>query len=102
MNQANWSGYVFTVFPGNTTWNDVGGIYIFAGLNQQNQWVALYIGQTDSFRNRIPSHEQLSPAGQLGASHIHALVVPQQSQRDAIESLLIQNHQPRLNVQLRY
>jgi excinuclease UvrABC nuclease subunit len=99
MNTVNWSGYQFTVYPGNTVWNDVGGIYIFCGLNQQNQWVAVYIGQADSFRNRIPSHEQLSPAGQLGATHIHALVVPSETQRDAIERLLIGNHQPRLNVQ---
>jgi excinuclease UvrABC nuclease subunit len=97
--QANWSGYVFTVYPPNTNWNEVGGIYIFCGVNPQNQWVALYIGQADSFRNRIPSHEQWNPAVRLGATHIHALVVPSQIQRDAIERLLIQNHQPRLNVQ---
>jgi excinuclease UvrABC nuclease subunit len=99
MNTVNWSGYQFNVYTENTDWHDVGGIYIFAGLNQQKQWVALYIGQADSFRNRIPSHEQLNPSGRLGATHIHALVVPSQIQRDAIERLLIQNHQPHLNVQ---
>jgi excinuclease UvrABC nuclease subunit len=96
---ANWSGYEFTVYTANTNWNEVGGIYIFCGVNPQNQWVALYIGQADSLRNRIPSHEQWNPAVRLGATHIHAMVVQQEWTRDSIERQLIQNHQPRLNVQ---
>lgn len=95
---ANWSGYEFTVYTENTNWNEVGGIYIFCGVNPQNQWVPIYIGQADSFRNRIPQHEQWNPAVRLGATRIHALVVGQQ-QRDVIEQQLIQLYQPRLNVQ---
>lgn len=100
-NQVRWLSYQFTVYTANTSWYDVGGIYIFCGLSPQNQWVALYIGQADSFRNRIPSHEQWTPAVRLGATHIHALVVPQAAMRDAIEHQLIQACQPRLNVQLK-
>ena len=62
----------FNVYDTNTTWNDVAGIYIFCGISQQNKWVPIYIGQTDSFCNRIPQHEQWTPASELGATHIHA------------------------------
>jgi len=99
MNAVNWSGYQFNVYHQNGDWNHKSGIYIFCGVSPRNQWVALYIGQADSFRNRIPQHEQWNQAVQLGATHVHALVVEQGWQRDAIERLLIQNHQPHLNVQ---
>jgi excinuclease UvrABC nuclease subunit len=100
---ATWSGYDFLVYdPHNTTWNDVSGIYIFTGLNLQvNRWVALYIGQADSFRNRIPWHEKWSPAVQLGATHVHAMVVEPEASRGEIERYLIGENQPSLNVQHR-
>ncbi len=98
---VKWLSYEFTIYAPNTMWNDVAGVYIFCGINAQNQWVALYVGQADSFRNRIQSHEQWSPAVWLGATHIHARVVPQVTARDAIERELIQAYQPRLNTQLK-
>jgi excinuclease UvrABC nuclease subunit len=98
---VKWLSYEFTVYTPNTTWNDVAGVYIFCGVNAQNQWVALYVGQADSFRNRIPSHEQWSPTVRLGATHVHARVVPQAATRDAIERELIQACKPRLNTQLK-
>jgi excinuclease UvrABC nuclease subunit len=105
MNTCPWSignnTLDFTDYDTNTTWNDVAGVYIFCGVNQANQWVPLYIGQADSFRNRIPRHEQWLPATRLGATHVHALVVPLAANRDLIERQLIQLYQPPLNQQLR-
>ena len=98
---VKWLSYEFTVYTPGATWNDVAGVYIFCGVNAQNQWVALYVGQADSFRNRIPSHEQWSPAVRLGATHVHAQVVPQGATRDAIERELIEACQPYLNTQLK-
>ena len=98
---VRWSLYEFTVYPHETQWNNVGGIYIFAGLNQQNQWVPYYIGKADSFQNRIPSHEQWDKARSLGASRVHARTVAQETERDRIEAELIRAFQPRLNAQLR-
>ena len=98
---VQWSGHTFTVYQKEGEWNNVAGIYIFAGTNQQSQWIPLYIGQCDSFANRIPSHEQWDKARSLGATHVHALVVGQQPDRDSIEKHLIQTFQPRLNTQLR-
>jgi excinuclease UvrABC nuclease subunit len=99
--QVTWLSHEFTMYSPNTEWNDVGGVYIFTGRNQEGLWVALYIGQTDSFRNRIPQHEKWNPAAQRGASHVHALVVPQEATRLAIEEELIRTYRPPLNDQLK-
>jgi excinuclease UvrABC nuclease subunit len=99
--KVQWLSYEFTVYQQSVQWNNVGGIYIFAGLNQQNQWVPYYIGKADSFANRIPSHEQWDKARSLGATHVHARTVEQEAERDRIEPELIRKFQPRLNTQLR-
>lgn len=103
MNQTEtWGGYAFTVYPhDSTTWNNVAGIYIFVGVNRENQWTPLYVGQCDSFQVRIPSHEKWEKAQSLGAKHVHAMVVSRQADRDLIEKALIQAYRPPLNVQLR-
>jgi excinuclease UvrABC nuclease subunit len=101
MSEVKWLEHTFEVCLKDANWNDVGGVYIFTGLNPQNRWVPLYIGQADSFRTRIPSHEQWSPAQRLGATHVHALVVEQAATRDKIEKELIRAYQPALNVQLK-
>lgn len=99
--KAVWGFYEFGVYLSSTTWNTVGGIYIFAGLNANNRWVPLYIGQAKSFAERLPCHERWMAAKQMGATHIHAMVVPVQDKRDQIEAFLVQAFQPHLNAQLR-
>lgn len=99
--KVTWLTHEFGVFQHDVKWNDTAGIYIFCGLNQQNQWVPLYIGQAASFRDRLPLHEQWNPARKLGATHVHAKAVSQQYQRDSIEQQLIRSFQPRLNTQLK-
>lgn len=47
--KATWLTYEFTIYEKSAQWNNVGGIYIFTGLNQQDRWLAYYIGQADSF-----------------------------------------------------
>ena len=98
---VKWLSYEFAVYPPDTKWNDVAGVYIFCGLNAQNQWQAVYIGQTDSFATRIPSHEQWTAAARLGATHVHALTISEAATRDAVERELIQAYQPPLNTELK-
>ena len=97
--KVSWGGYEFNVYdPAVTNWNDVPGVYIFAGLdNAKLWWYAKYIGQTISFQNRISSHERWSEAAGLGATHVHARVVHDASQRIALEDALIRAYQPPLN-----
>lgn len=98
--QVTWSGYTFDVCSKNANWNDVPGIYIFAGVIN-GVWRALYIGQSASFADRPAAHEQWQPAQCLGATHVHARVVHAQADRDTIEQELISKFQPPLNTQFR-
>lgn len=100
--KVKWLSYEFTSYMPNTTWYDVAGVYIFCGVNAQNQWVLFYVGQAESFRDRLSSHEQWGPALRQGATHVHVMVVSQAATRDVIERELIQAYQPRLNTQLRH
>jgi hypothetical protein len=96
---VTWLSYEFTVYGPNTTWHAVGGVYIFCAVKPQNQWEPLYVGQTDSFADRIPSHEKWNAAVRLGATHVHARMIHLRSARDAVERELIQALHPPLNVQ---
>ena len=51
----------FVICVKNTKWNAVAGLYIFAYATDQTHWQAVYVGQTDDFSSRIPSHEQWVP-----------------------------------------
>ncbi len=90
-----------TIYDSNTTWNRVSGLYIFAYRTDETHWRALYVGQADDFSFRIPSHERWDETVRLGATHVHALVVPQAVNRDNLEQMLIQNLQPPMNDQYR-
>jgi excinuclease UvrABC nuclease subunit len=101
MDKCTWLNHEFHVDHHGAAWNDVPGIYIFCGINAQNQWAPLYIGQAESFAARLPTHERWQEATQLGATHVHAIVVPQANTRQALEAQLIQAYQPRLNIRLK-
>jgi len=104
MNKCTWplgNGQTldFTIYDVNVQWNQAAGLYIFAYPTDESHWRALYVGQTDDFSSRIPSHEKWNSAARLGASHVHALVVPQVATRDTWEKRLISHLQPALNEQ---
>lgn len=106
MSKCNWplgngQHLEFDVYDRHQDWDVVAGLYIFSYQGATTSWHALYVGQTDDFSSRLPSHDRLNEAVQLGATHIHACVVPSQSNRDLWERQLIQNLQPPLNSQNR-
>ena len=90
----------FTIYPKNEGWNHVAGIYIFS-YQTPSGWVALYVGQTDDFAKRPATHERLDDAIRLGATHIHARVVPLQADRNRLERDLIASLDPPMNKQHR-
>ena len=105
MMTVSWLGHEFTVYdPEATDWHEVGGLYIFAGLvsdgRGKSQWRPFYIGQTQSFAERFPTHETWPAAARLGAIRIHAMTVQDARSRVEIERELIHSYQPALNVQL--
>ncbi|MDE2688656.1 MAG: hypothetical protein OXI16_14335 [Chloroflexota bacterium] len=76
--QVNWIGksglsYTYTVYELSAVWLDVPGNYIFAKLEQNGFWSAIYVGETGSFKTRlVDSHEKLLCAQQYGFTHVHA------------------------------
>lgn len=91
----------FEVFNMNGEWNHVSGIYMFCRQESNGSYTPLYIGQAESFRDRLTNHEQWLPAVHIGASVVLAGLVPTQANRDKYEQQLIQQFQPPLNVHFR-
>ena len=102
---VSWQGHEFSVYQNGTDWNEVAGLYIFAGRVKGAQgttvWRPFYIGQTQNFSTRLPTHEDWPEAQRLGATHVHAMTMKNSESRTEVERDLVQSYQPRLNVQLR-
>ena len=100
---VSWGGYDFNSYhPNQTKWNDIPGVYIFAGMSPDGQWWrAKYVGQTSSFNKRlgmgINSHERWQEAAGQGATHVHARVVQNELERRSLELMLIETYNPPLN-----
>lgn len=94
---CRWNGVELQILAKHSNWSKSAGIYIFAGVNANQKWVALYIGQASSFADRIPNHERWEDAVKRGATHVHACIVTTQSERDSLEESLIRTFQPPLN-----
>lgn len=96
-----WSSYEFEINLPDADWLDVPGIYIFSKLNENKRWVAMYIGQADSLKERFSNHEKWDEAKRKGMTRIHAMHVAKQADRDAIEEDLIKKYQPPMNTLLK-
>lgn len=99
METCNWDGNQFTIYPPNTAWNNVPGLYIFAKVDSSRYWRALYIGSTDSLSNRLSHHERWDEALRQGMTHIHARVESNYTQRLLLEQHLVQRFNPPMNQQ---
>ena len=99
-----WTGksrktYEYTVYGLTTeSWNDVPGNYIFA-KKLTGGWNAVYIGETESFKDRIPNHEKWECAKRNGATHIHAHNNNNETARTAEETDLRHAFNPPCNLQ---
>jgi hypothetical protein len=74
-----WTGdsgakYEYKIFDIDGDWNDVPGNYIFAKETSPRKWGAVYIGETESFKERIPNHNELPCIRRNGGTHVHAHV----------------------------
>lgn len=103
---CNWptsatTSLLFHIYGENKNWLAKAGLYIFSYQDKDGIWRALYVGQTDDFSDRLPTHERLKEAVRLGATHIHTRVVPLQADRDTLERALIRHLLPPMNEQLR-
>ena len=68
--------YDFEVYPADTSFNAVGAVYIFTkrtvGADGKGSHTLLYIGQTDSLKDRIPDHEKWPCAQRNGVNCVCA------------------------------
>lgn len=82
--------------PGDTAWPDCPGVYVFLDSTPWHERY-LYVGQTESFSERLPCHDRWEDAARLGANRISILAVSDPFERTEIEHLLIEQLQPPLN-----
>lgn len=89
--KVRWGTYDFDVYEKSVNFQRVGGVYIFSGFDPfKGRWISYYIGQTNSFANRIPGHPKWHQASLNGATHVHLLAMPQSARRELVERSLIQ------------
>jgi hypothetical protein len=74
---VTWAGasgkqYEYWISSIGTTFVDEPGNYIFVIEASPNQWIPLYIGETESLRNRLSDHEKLACVRRYGGTNIHA------------------------------
>jgi len=90
----DWPGqsgkqYRYWIFPIGTSFQEVGGNYIFAKQPSPGNWAPIYIGQTKNLAKRLENHEKESCALRNGATHIHAHTNESEAARLAEESDLL-------------
>lgn len=100
---ASGNSHNFQTVPFGTNFNPVSGVYIFCRQTQPGKWQALYVGETQSFsqrlNERINSHEGFRRAQRMGMTHIGVLVVPGQQNRLRTETDLRHGLKPPANEQ---
>lgn len=95
-----WTGasdkkYEYEIYPIGTNWNDVPGNYIFAKESSPSKWQAVYIGETESFKERLPNHNELPCIHRNGGTHIHVHINRDSRARlDEEADLLANNRTP--------
>ena len=91
--------YRYNIYSIDTTWSDVAGNYIFAKESKPHTWEPVYIGETESFKDRLPNHNELPCIRHNGGTHIHAHLNPNGITRLAEEKDLLANHSTPCNSQ---
>lgn len=97
LSDRNGTEYTFEVYPTGTEFNAVAGVYVFTKRDNSNRkHRILYIGETDSFKDRPLGwgHEKWGAATREGITHICVL---QTADRVFIQSQIIDNYNPPLN-----
>lgn len=98
VDKCNWTGasgtkYLYDIYPIGTDWDDTPGNYVFAKRSTEPaKWDGIYIGETESFKDRLPHHNELPCINRNGATHIHIRTNNSETTRLAEERDLLANH----------
>jgi len=100
---ASGKSYTFETYPDGTQFNAISGVYIFCRKLASGSWESLYVGETQSLKQRlntgIGSHDGYARASRLGMTHIAALIVAGDAERLRIETDLRHGLNPTANAQ---
>ncbi|MFD1157014.1 hypothetical protein [Roseovarius aestuarii] len=105
---VTWTGnsgsqYRFDVFPVGTQFNPISGVYVACRRLITGQFEALYVGETQSFKDRLNvnagNHDGLRCAARNGMTHIGAIVSTSSAERLRIETDLRHGLNPSCNKQ---
>ncbi|MBI3849773.1 MAG: hypothetical protein HY298_05715 [Verrucomicrobia bacterium] len=101
--KSNWPGqsgkeYEFEIYPLDTTFKPLPGIYIYAEQLADGGWAPIYISQTRGLHQRLEGHVSREDAIAKGATHLHAhYCTAGQGARCTEEQDLIHRWQPVCN-----
>lgn len=95
---ASGTQYEFEVYPWGTVFNAVGAVYAVLRENppQQNYFI-LYIGKTESLKDRFVDHHKQDCFDRNGKTHVGVKVVSTEVERTKIETDLLSNYSTSCN-----
>lgn len=100
---ASGQSHTFETHPFGKQFNPVSGVYIFCRQVTSGNWEALYVGETQSLKQRlntgINAHAGYLRASRMGMTHIAALVVAGDAERLRVETDLRHGLNPSANAQ---
>ena len=95
---ASGKEYKYWIYRIGTTFKDTPGNYIFAKESSPGRWTPIYIGETESLRDRLSNHDKMPCVKRHGGTHIHAHTTSGgQDVRRAEESDLLAKWDPPCN-----
>ncbi len=68
---ASGTKYKYRIYPIGTTFKNVPGNYIFAKESSPGHWSPVYIGETESLKDRLSNHEKMPCVQRHGGTHVH-------------------------------
>jgi hypothetical protein len=91
-------GYSLVAQPLDYPLDKSGGVYVFARRNMTGDgWVAICVGETDSFAQGLPANPKRQCARDHAATHVHLLPHDDEAARQAIVRDLIGRWHPPCN-----
>lgn len=100
---ASGQSYTFETHPIGTQFYPVSGVYIFCRQIASELWEAIYVGETQSLKQRlnvgIRHHDGYLRASRAGITHIAALAVAGSAERLRVETDLRHGLNPSANAQ---
>jgi excinuclease UvrABC nuclease subunit len=91
------TAYSFGLYPRETTFKALGGIYAFTKEKPDGKHTVIYIGQTGDLSERFDDHHKNDCFDKNGANFISVLLEDSEAKRLKIETDLVDNYSPTCN-----